>query len=111
MLAAGCALSSALVMTSIGDAESVTVRSVRRVPVIMTSSIGAAVAPGAPAGCCWATAILVAAASVDAARILGKNFIRVLPGRRWTSEGAAGTAGSAEIRFPRALSDVVRYSY
>jgi hypothetical protein len=40
MFAAGCARNSVAEMTSIGDAESVTVRSRRRVPVITTCSTG-----------------------------------------------------------------------
>src|SRR5437762_4995422 len=107
MLPEGSIARSLPLKTSIGADDSVRVRSVRRVPVIMTSSVGAAVAPGAPVGCSWAKAIFVAAASVAAARMIRKNFIRVLP---WwclslvfasASEGPWGSA--QEVRLPRGL--------
>ncbi len=80
MLAVDWAARSAPLSTSIGADDSVTVRSRRRVPVTITSSASApaALAPGAPTGWSSAQAICVTAASVDAARKIGKNFIRVL---------------------------------
>src|SRR5437763_15023951 len=79
MLPEGSIARSLPFKTSIGADDSVRVRSVRRVPVMMTSSVGSAVAPGAPVGCSWAKAIFVAAASVAATRMVRRNFIRVLP--------------------------------
>src|SRR5256885_6592894 len=105
MLPEGSIARSLPFKTSIGADDSVSVRSVRRVPVMMTSSVGAAVAPGAPVGCSWAKAIFVAAASVAAARMIRKNFIRVLPWWCLTlvfapSEGPWGSV--QEVRLPAA---------
>src|SRR3989440_9323741 len=72
----------------------------------MTSSLGVAVAPGAPVGCSWAKAIFVAAASVAAARMIRKNFIRVLPWWCLTlvfAPSFEGPWGSVqEVRLPAA---------
>ena len=82
MLPEGSFASSLPARTSIGADDSVTVRSERRVPVMITSSSSLpepAVLPGAPPGC-WAKAdgLAVMSAATAAAKI-SNGFILDLP--------------------------------